>query len=315
MPSLISRKSILDTELSTKEAQINAVIFDYLFDMDNPANFIWIDNTKKLLTINPETSLKCFDPYDNENYTGMWSIGYNELMKLKNLFDIDTINIPNDICRSQIFLTIDLEGNDLDGFTFINKIELINVGKIRNCTFKKLRYGISFTKELESRTYVLDLIKEPKYKLRLNYDDSKYNNPRYLKENGLLWSDIIDFDTVKFEGNNNAGVNINMEFNNAQYKLNFKNKNPHNNANHYVTKNLFLPPGYNDENKFDKQLKENVYKFFYEKYDYLLPFYIDKETGIKKCIPFHINYENDMCVKLDEVNNCFCLNYVSRVIS
>lgn len=37
MPSLISRKSILDTELSTKEAQINVVIFDYPFDKDDPA--------------------------------------------------------------------------------------------------------------------------------------------------------------------------------------------------------------------------------------------------------------------------------------
>ena len=314
MPSLISRKSILDTELNTKEAQINAIIFDYLFDIDNPDKYIWVDEKTKTLKINPETSLKCFDPFDNENYTGIWCIGYDKLMKLKNLFDIDTINIPNDICRAQIFLTIDLEGNDLDGFTFINKIELINVNKIRNCTFKKLRYGISFSESLGKRKFVIDFNDKPNYKLHLNYDDSKYNNPQYLKENGLLWSDIIDFETVKFEGNNNAGININMKLKDPRIKSDFKNKYPHNNANQYVTKNLFIPPGYNDENKFDKQLKNNVYKFFYEKYDYLLPFYIDKETGIKKCIPFHINYENDMCVKVNTIDKYFYLDYISRVL-
>ena len=81
---------------------------------------------------------------------------------------------------------------------------------------------------MEQRTYVLDLIKEPNYKIRLNYDDSKYNNPDYLKENGFLWSDIIDFDTVKFEGTENVGVNINMEFNNPQFKNEFKKNNPYN---------------------------------------------------------------------------------------
>lgn len=273
-----------------------------------------MDEKTKTLKINPQSSLKCFDPYDNDNYTGIWSIGYNELMKLKNLFDITTIDIPNDICKSQIFLTIDLEGNNLDGFTFINKIELINVGKIRNCTFKKLRYGISFSKLLGERKFIIDFNDKPNYKLRLNYDDLKYNNPQYLKEKYLLWSDIIDFDTVKFEGNNNAGININMEFKDPRIKLDYKNKFPYNNENHYITKTLFLPPGYNNENKFNKQLKNNVYKFFYEKYDYLLPFYIDKETGIKKCIPFHINYENDMCVKVNTIDKYFYLDYISKFL-
>lgn len=326
MPSLISRKSILDTELSTKEAQINAVVFDYVFGVPKEEteilNSIWLDEKTGTLKVNPNKNLKCFDPYDSDNYTGIWSIGYKQLMKLKNLFDITTIEIPSHMCNSDTFLTIDMEGQDLDGFTFIDKIEIINVNKIRNCTFKNMRYGISFTKELEQRTYVLDLIKEPNYKIRLNYDDSKYNNPDYLKENGFLWSDIIDFDTVKFEGTENVGVNINMEFNNPQFKTDFKKNNPYNSSEQYVSKNLFSYRNASGiRNKVNNQLRDNVFKFFYEKHDYLLPFYYEikkdyygKDIKIKKCIPFHINHFDEFNIKLDLIDQCFYLGYVSKIM-
>lgn len=317
MPSLISRKSILDTELSTKEAQINAVVFDYIFGTSKEEteilNSIWIDEKTGTLKINPKVPLKCFDPYDSDNYTGIWYIGYKQLMKLKNLFDITTIEIPSHMCNSDTFLTIDMEGQDLDGFTFIDKIEIINVNKIRNCTFKNMRYGISFTKELESRTYVLDLTKQPNYKIRLNYDDSKYNHPDYLKKNDLLWSDIIDFDTVKFEGSENVGININMEFKNPQIKTDFKKNNPYNSPEQYVSKNLFSYRNASGiRNKVNNQLRDNVFKFFYEKHDYLLPFYY--ESGIKKCIPFHINHFDEFNIKLDLIDQCFYLGYISKVM-